>query len=88
MVEIVEAYSGNGQGGLPHCGSCDERKSVDLYCSHCNYFLCEDYSMAHKKLKALSGHHVKEIRSFISSDVQNYARKLNFYNERGDEVRF
>ena len=44
--------------------------------------------MAHKKLKALSGHHVKEIRSFISSDVQDYARKLNFCNEHGDEVRF
>ena len=88
MVEIVEAYSGNGQGDPPHCGSCDERKSVDLYCSHCNCFLCEDCSMAHKKLKALSSHHVKEIRNFKSSNVQEYARKLNFCNEHGDEVRF
>ena len=88
MVEIVEAYSGKGQEDSPHCGSCDERKSLKFYCSDCNCFLCEDCSMAHKKLKALSGHLVKEIGNFEARDAQDYTRKLNVCKEHKDEVRF
>lgn len=44
--------------------------------------------MAHKKLKVLSGHHVKEIGNFVSSDAQDYARKLNVCKEHKDQVRF
>ena len=88
MVEIVEAYSGKGQEDSPHCGSCDERKSLKFYCSDCNCFLCEDCSMAHKKLKVFSGHHVKEIGNFEARDAQDYTRKLNVCKEHKDEVRF
>ena len=88
MVEIIEAYSGKGQEHSPHCGNCDERKSLKFYCSDCNCFLCEDCSMAHKKMKVFSGHHVKEIGNFEARDAQDYTRKLNVCKEHKDEVRF
>ena len=44
--------------------------------------------MAHKKLKVLSGHHVKEIGNFEVRDAQDYTRKLNVCKEHKDEVRF
>ncbi|KAJ7374755.1 hypothetical protein OS493_005103 [Desmophyllum pertusum] len=88
MVDIVEAYSGEGQYDSPHCGSCDEEKSQKFYCSDCNCFLCEDCAGAHKKLKVLSSHHVKEIGNFESSDAQDYARRANVCKQHKDEVRF
>ena len=87
MVEIVEAYSGRGQDDLPHCGSCDEQKSLKFYCCDCNSFLCEDCSNSHKKGKIFRGHHVKGIGNFESSDVQDYARKANVCKEHKDELR-
>ena len=88
MVEIVEAYSGKGQEDSPHCGSCDERKSLKFFCSDCNCFLCDDCSMAHKKLKVFSDHHVKDIGNFEARDAQDYTRKLNVCKEHKDKVRF
>ena len=88
MVEIVEAYDGQGQEDSPHCGSCDEKKSLKFYCSDCNCFLCEDCAWAHKKMKVLSSHHVKEIGNFVSSDMQDYARKTNVCKKHKDELRF
>ena len=44
--------------------------------------------MAHKKLKVFSGHYVKEIGNFVSSDAQDYFRKLNVCKEHKDQVRF
>ena len=88
MVGIVEAYRGKGREDSPQCGNCDQRRSLKFYCSDCNCFLCEECSMAHKKLKVLSGHHVKEIGNFVSSDAQDYARKLNVCKEHKDQVRF
>jgi len=41
MVDILKAYSGQGQEDSPHCGNCDERKSLEFYCSDCNFFLCK-----------------------------------------------
>ena len=38
LVEIVEAYSGQGQEDSPLCGICDERNSLKFYCSDCNCF--------------------------------------------------
>jgi hypothetical protein len=62
MADIVEAYSGRqGQDDSPHCGNCDERRSLKFYCSDCNHFLCEDCARGHKKWKVLSGRRVKEI---------------------------
>ena len=88
MVGIVEAYRGKGREDSPQCGNCDQRRSLKFYCSDCNCFLCQECSMAHKKLKVLSGHHVKEIGNFVSSDAQDYARKLNVCKEHKDQVRF
>ena len=88
MVGIVEAYRGKGREDSPQCGNCDQRRSLKFYCSDCNCFLCEECSTAHKKLKVLSGHHVKEIGNFVSSDAQDYARKLNVCKEHKDQVRF
>ena len=89
MVEIVEAYGGRGQDdSATQCGICGERKSLKFYCSDCNCFLCEDCSGAHKKGKIFRGHHVKEIRNFDSSDVQDYARKANICKKHKDELRY
>jgi len=88
MVDIVEAYSGQGQDDSPHCGNCDERKSLKFYCADCNHFLCEDCAGGHKKWKVLSAHRVKEIGNFESSDAQDYARKANACKQHKDEFRF
>ncbi|KAJ7374762.1 hypothetical protein OS493_005110 [Desmophyllum pertusum] len=88
MVDIVKAYSGQGQEHSPHCGNCDEEKSLKFYCSDCNCFLCEECAGAHRKLKVLNGHHVKEIGNFESSDAQDYARRTNVCKQHKDEVRF
>ena len=88
MVDIVTAYSGQGQEDSPHCGNCDERKSLKYYCSECNFFLCKDCASGHKKWKVLSGHHVKEIGNFKPSDAQDYARKSNACKQHNDEARF
>ena len=89
LVEIVEAYSGQGQEeDSPHCGICDEKKPLKFYCSDCNSFLCEDCVSAHKRGKVFSGHHVKEIGNFESSDVQDFARRANFCKKHKDEMRF
>ena len=32
LVEIVEAYSGQGPDESPQCGNCDERKHLKFYC--------------------------------------------------------
>ena len=88
LVDIVKAYSGRGQEDSPHCGNCDERKSLKFYCAECNHFLCEECAGGHKKWKALSGHRVKEIGNFESSDAQDYARKANACKQHKDEFRF
>ena len=61
---------------------------MKFYCSHRNCFLCEDCAGAHKKGKFFRDHHVKEIGSFESSDVQDYARRANFCKKHKGEVRF
>ena len=88
MVDIVTAYSGRGREDSPHCGNCDERKSLKFYCADCNHFLCEGCAGAHKKMKALSGHQVKEIGKFKPSDARDYARRANVCKKHNDEVRF
>ena len=88
IVDIVEAYSGQGQEDSPQCGSCDERKSLKFYCADCNHFLCEQCAEAHKKMKALRSHHVKEIGKFKPSDARDYARRANVCKQHDDEVRF
>jgi len=88
MMNIVKAYSGQGQDDSPHCGNCDERKSLEFYCSDCNLFLCEDCAGGHKKWKVLSSHHVKEIGKFKPSDAHDYARRSNVCKKHNDEVRF
>ena len=88
MVDIVKAYSGQGHEDSPECGNCDERKSLKFYCAICNHFLCEDCAVAHRKMKALSGHQVKEIGKFKPSDARDYARRANVCTKHNDEVRF
>ena len=88
MVDIVKAYSGQGHEDSPQCGNCDERKSLKFYCADCNHFLCEECAGAHKKMKALSGHQVKEIGKFKPSDARDYARRANVCKKHNDEVRF
>ena len=88
MVDIVEAYSGQGHEDPPHCGNCDERKSLKFYCADCNNFLCEECAGAHKEMKVLSGHQVKEIGKFKPSDARDYARRANVCKKHNDEVRF
>ena len=88
MVEIVEAYSGQGKEDSPHCGLCDENKALKFYCIECNSFLCDDCVGVHKKGKIFSGHHVKDIGNFQSCDVQDYARRANYCTVHIDEMRF
>ena len=88
MVEIVEAYNGQGQEDSPHCGNCEEKKSLKFYCSDCNCFLCDECAGTHKKWKCFRGHHIKEIGNFDSSDVQDYARKANICKKHRDELRY
>ena len=88
LVEIVEAYSGQGQEHSPQCGNCEEKKSLKVYCFDCNCFLCENCAEAHKKWKTFRGHHIKEIGKFNSSDVQDYARKTNVCKKHEDELRY
>ena len=88
MVDIVTAYSGQGQEDSTFCGNCDERKPLKFYCSDCNCFLCEECAGAHRKLKFVSGHHVKEIGKFESSDAHDYARRTNVCKQHNDQVRF
>ena len=88
MVDIVKAYSGQGQEDSPECGNCDERKSLKFYCADWNHFLCGDCAVAHRKMKALSGHQVKEIGKFKPSDARDYARRANVCKKHNDEVRF
>ena len=47
MVEIVEAYSGQGEEDSSHCGSCDEKKPLKYYCFECNGFMCDEYIHLH-----------------------------------------
>ncbi|CAH3022633.1 unnamed protein product [Porites evermanni] len=88
MVEIVEAYSGQGKEDSPQCGLCDEKKALKFYCFECNSFLCDDCVGVHKKGKIFSGHHVKDIGNFQSCDVQDYARRANYCTVHIDEMRF
>ena len=89
IVEIVEAYSGQGQEDSAHCGNCDKGKSLKYYCSDCNCFFCEDCAGLHKNWKDFKDHHVKEIKNFESSDVQDYARRAtNVCNQHNGELRF
>jgi len=88
MVDIVEAYSGQGQEKSSACGSCDENRSLSCYCSECSSFLCEECAGAHRKLKIFSGHQVKEIANFGSNDVKDYARRANVCNQHQDDLRF
>ena len=88
MVEIVEAYSGQGEEDLTHCGSCDEKKALKFYCFECNGFLCDDCVGVHRKGKIFSDHHVKDVRNFQSCDVQDYARRANYCTVHIDEMRF
>ena len=88
MVDIVTAYSGQGQEDSPHCGNCDERKSLKFYCADCHHFLCEECARAHKKMKVLKSHDVEEIVKFKPSDARDYARRANVCKKHNDEVRF
>ena len=88
MVEIVEAYNGQGQEDSPHCGNCEEKKTLKFYCSDCNCFLCDECAGTHKKWKGFRGHHVKEIGNFDSRDVQDYARRANVCKKHKDELRY
>ena len=88
LVEIVEAYSGQGQEDSLRCGGCGEKKALRIYCSDCNFFLCEECVESHRKWKNFRGHHIKEIGKFESSDVQDYARRGNYCKKHTDEVRF
>ena len=88
MVEIVEAYSGQGEEDSPHCGLCGEKKALKFYCFECNSFLCNGCVGVHKKGKIFSGHHVKDIGNFESSDMNDYARRSNYCKTHIKEVRF
>ncbi|XP_068724851.1 E3 ubiquitin-protein ligase TRIM45-like isoform X3 [Montipora capricornis] len=88
LVEIVEAYSGQGQDDSPQCGNCDERRHLKFYCSDCNFFLCKDCAELHKKFKSFRGHEIKEIGNFESNDLQDYSRKANICKHHQDENRF
>ena len=88
LVDIFQAYSGQGQGYSPRCGSCDERKSLKFYCLDCSRMLCEDCVRLHEKLKFFSGHRVKEIRKLESSDAFSYARRANACKKHNEEFRF
>ncbi|XP_068724843.1 uncharacterized protein [Montipora capricornis] len=88
LVEIVEAYGGQGQEDSPPCGNCDERRHLKFYCSNCNFFLCEDCARFHKKVKPFKGHEIKEIGNFESGDLQDYSRRANVCKYHQDENRF
>ena len=88
MVEIVEAYSGQGEEDSLHCGLCGEKKALKFYCFECNSFLCNDCVGVHKKGKIFSGHHVKDIGNFESSDMNDYARRSNYCKTHIKEIRF
>ena len=88
MLEIVEAYSGQGEEDSPQCGLCGEKKSLKFYCFECNSFLCNDCVGVHKKGKIFSGHHVKDIGNFESSDMNDYARRSNYCKTHIKEIRF
>ena len=88
LVEIVEAYSGEGQVDSRRCGYCDDTKPLKVYCTDCNLLLCEECVVAHRRWKALSEHHVKEIGNFVSSDVLEYARRANVCSRHNDGVRY
>ena len=88
MVEIVEAYSGQGEEDSPLCGLCGEKKALKFYCFECNSFLCNGCVGVHKKGKIFSGHHVKDIGNFESSDMNDYARRSNYCKTHIKEVRF
>ena len=72
MVEIVEAYGGQAEDS-PRCGNCEEKKLLKWYCSDCNFFLCDECVVAHRKWKTFGKHQVKEIGNFRSSDLEDYA---------------
>ena len=55
MVEIVEAYSGQGEEDSSPCGLCGEKKALKFYCFECNSFLCNGCVGVHKKGKIFSG---------------------------------
>ena len=61
---------------------------MKFYCFECNSFLCNDCVGIHKKGKIFSGHHVKDISNFESSDVQDYARRANYCKTHIKEIRF
>ena len=88
MLEIVEAYSGQGEEDSPQCGLCGEKKPLKFYCFECNSFLCNDCVGVHKKGKIFSGHHVKDIGNFESSDMNDYARRSNYCKTHIKEIRF
>ncbi|XP_068724848.1 E3 ubiquitin-protein ligase TRIM71-like isoform X2 [Montipora capricornis] len=88
LVEIVEAYSGQGPDESPQCGNCDQRMPLKFYCSNCNFFLCGDCAELHNKFKSFRGHEIKEIGNFESGDLQDYSRKANICKHHQDENRF
>ena len=88
MVEIVEAYSGQGEEDSPQCGLCVEKKALKFYCFECNSFLCNDCVGVHEKGKIFSGHQVKDIGNFESSDMNDYARRSNYCKTHIKEIRF
>ena len=65
LVEIVEAYTGQGHEDSPQrCGNCEKKKALEYYCSDCNFFLCEECVEAHRKWRNFSGHEIKETWKF------------------------
>ena len=89
LVEIVEAYTGQGHEDSPRrCGNCERKKALEYYCSDCNFFLCEECVEAHRKWRNFSGHEIKELGNFNSTDMQVYAWKANVCNKHKDELRF
>ena len=88
LVEIVEAYGGQGQEDSLQCGHCDEGRHLKFYCSNCNFLLCGDCSVVHEKIKPFRGHEIKEIGNFGSGDLQDYSRRANFCKYHQDQIRF
>ena len=88
MVEIVEAYSGKADEGMPPCGNCEKSKPLRFHCFHCNYFLCTDCAEGHKNFKVLRDHRVKEIGQFKSNDYEDFARRGHFCKQHKEELKF
>ena len=88
LVEIVEAYGGQGQEDSLQCGHCDEGRHLKFYCSNCNFLLCGDCSEVHAKIKPFRGHEIKEIGNFESGDLQDYSRRANYCKYHQDQIRF